>query len=118
MPGAALDPGIATPAFCMVFSGEVVWPMGRRRCRVVYRGQVQGVGFRWTTRRLAARFAVTGFVRNLSAGDVELVVEGEQEEVVGLLGAIDGSSLGPGITDRRAEWTEARGDLAAFEIRL
>ena len=40
---------------------------------VRYRGQVQGVGFRYTARSLAARYPVTGFVRNLPDGDVELV---------------------------------------------
>jgi acylphosphatase len=44
-----------------------------QRRRVLYTGHVQGVGFRFTVRELAQRFAVTGFVRNLSNGKVELV---------------------------------------------
>jgi acylphosphatase len=47
------------------------------RTRVIYRGQVQGVGFRATVFRLAGRYAVTGLVRNLNDGSVELIVEGE-----------------------------------------
>jgi len=51
------------------------------RRRVFYRGNVQGVGFRYSTERLARGFAVDGYVRNTSDGQVELVVEGEGMEV-------------------------------------
>jgi acylphosphatase len=56
--------------------------------RVYYSGRVQGVGFRYTTENLARNFAVTGFVRNLPSGDVELVSEGEAEEVQRFLDAL------------------------------
>jgi len=56
--------------------------------RVCYGGRVQGVGFRYTTRRLAEGFPVTGYVRNLPGGDVELVVEGEAEDVQALLDVV------------------------------
>lgn len=55
-------------------------------CRkVTYSGQVQGVGFRYTVQRLAAGMKVTGYVKNLANGDVELVAEGEATEVETLL---------------------------------
>lgn len=51
---------------------------GSQECRrVIFQGRVQGVGFRYTTSRLARRFPVTGFVRNLADGTVELMVRGE-----------------------------------------
>jgi acylphosphatase len=53
--------------------------------RVCYAGQVQGVGFRYTTQRLAAGFAVVGYVRNLPSGDVELVAQGAAAEVEAFL---------------------------------
>jgi acylphosphatase len=40
-------------------------------------GSVQGVGFRYTARREASRLGLTGWIRNLPDGDVELVAEGE-----------------------------------------
>lgn len=55
---------------------------------VFYSGMVQGVGFRYTTARLARNRQVTGFVRNLPDGRVELVAEGEHEEVEGLLAEV------------------------------
>jgi acylphosphatase len=42
--------------------------------QVFYSGRVQGVGFRYTTKQLAAGFDVTGWVRNLPDGRVELLV--------------------------------------------
>ena len=51
------------------------------RRRVYYRGNVQGVVFRYTAERVARVFAVDGYVRNTSDGRVEVVVEGEGMEV-------------------------------------
>ena len=59
-----------------------------QRARVYYSGHVQGVGFRYTTQSVARRFAVTGFVRNLPDGRVELVAEGEQREVEAFLAQV------------------------------
>jgi len=56
--------------------------------RVCYSGHVQGVGFRYTTQHLAAGHAVAGHVRNLPNGDVELVAEGEADEVERFLAAV------------------------------
>jgi len=77
------------------------WPSGRsvkicrelrvmsvERRRVYYSGRVQGVGFRFTARRLAERFGVSGFVANLDDGRVELLVEGEPASVAALLDAV------------------------------
>ena len=60
----------------------------RVRKQLLYEGRVQGVGFRITTRRLASGFPVSGFVRNLSDGRVELVVEGDEVSVQSFLAAI------------------------------
>lgn len=59
------------------------------RIRVVYSGRVQGVGFRWQVSQVAENFAVTGFVRNLEDGTVELLVEGYLGEVGGMIEAVD-----------------------------
>jgi len=49
--------------------------------KALFTGRVQGVGFRYATKQLALGFEVTGTVKNLSDGRVELCVQGEQEEV-------------------------------------
>ena len=56
--------------------------------RVYYSGNVQGVGFRYTTQRLADNYTVAGYVKNLPGGEVELVAEGSAEQVDAFLDAI------------------------------
>ena len=56
--------------------------------QVTYSGRVQGVGFRYTCQRLAKGFAVGGYVRNLPNGNVELVAEGEDDQVEMFLDAV------------------------------
>lgn len=60
-----------------------------RTVRFLFSGRVQGVGFRYTAQRLAGRFAVTGYVRNLDDGQVELVASGDPIEIEGLVTAIE-----------------------------
>ena len=49
--------------------------------KVFFSGRVQGVGFRYGTKQVAMGFDVTGLVRNLEDGRVELCVMGEMDEV-------------------------------------
>lgn len=48
---------------------------------VYFTGHVQGVGFRYQALQVAREYAVTGMVRNLDDGRVELIAEGEEPEV-------------------------------------
>jgi acylphosphatase len=50
------------------------------RRHLYYSGRVQGVGFRFTAQRIASGFPVTGWVRNLPDGRVEMMVEGSSDE--------------------------------------
>ena len=61
--------------------------------QVFYEGRVQGVGFRYTCKRIAQGYDVCGWVRNLSDGRVELQCSGEDAEVDGFLTAIGESEL-------------------------
>lgn len=49
--------------------------------KFVVSGVVQGVGFRFFTQRIAARHQVVGYVRNLSDGRVEALVEGDETAI-------------------------------------
>src|SRR5688572_25939207 len=59
-----------------------------KRSTVLYSGRVQGVGFRYTTRSIARKYQVSGFVRNLPDGRVELVAEGAAHELEAFLGEV------------------------------
>jgi acylphosphatase len=61
--------------------------------QVFYEGHVQGVGFRWTVKSIARGFDVTGWVKNLADGRVELHAAGEDAEVKAFLREIDESEL-------------------------
>ncbi len=83
---------------------------------VTFGGRVQGVGFRWTTQRLAGQGDVTGYVRNLEDGRVELVVEGSRREIERLLADLR-EQLGGNIRSELAEARPATGHYSSFEIR-
>jgi len=90
---------------------------GVERVEVYYSGCVQGVGFRYTVRSLASRFNVTGFVRNLVDGRVELVAEGTPDELRRFLQAIQQAMRGH---IRKAEESRrpATGEFEEFTIRF
>ena len=84
--------------------------------RVLYEGYVQGVGFRWTTKRIAHGYEVSGWVRNLADGRVELQVSGEGEEVEAFLRAIRESTLGGHISAEHATEIELASPFKGFRI--
>jgi acylphosphatase len=59
-----------------------------RRVILELRGRVQGVGFRYRVLQIAARFPVSGTVRNLRSGALEIDAEGEEEALEGFLDAV------------------------------
>ena len=84
--------------------------------RVLYSGQVQGVGFRYSVKSIATGYDVTGTVRNLPGGGVELVAEGVQDELVAFRQAIRESGLDHFVRDEDVSWAEAAGEFRGFEI--
>jgi acylphosphatase len=86
------------------------------RREVIFRGRVQGVGFRYTTRQIAARFRVVGFVRNQPDGTVQLVVEGEPAELDRFIQAVAGEFDGY-ITDQTSRVAPTTGEFSHFSVR-
>ncbi|MDF7809506.1 acylphosphatase [Pontiellaceae bacterium B12219] len=84
--------------------------------RVIFTGRVQGVGFRYQVAELAASFSVTGIVRNVLDGDVELIAEGEKEKLAEFLHQIKNSRLKQNIFKERIEWKPAESDYHRFGI--
>lgn len=85
--------------------------------QVFYEGRVQGVGFRYTTRNIAKGFDVTGWVRNLPDGRVELHTSGDAEEVDAFLTAIEESELNAHIRKTERHDIPALTGVKGFEIR-
>ena len=85
--------------------------------QVFYEGNVQGVGFRWAVRNVAKGFDVTGSVRNLRDGRVELQATGEEAEVRAFLEAILQSELRAHIKNQYETPLPDPPAFRGFEIR-
>ena len=85
------------------------------RKTVHFSGTVQGVGFRHTTYQLARGFKLTGYVRNLPDGGVELVVEGAPDQLDGLLDAVK-RTLHTYIRDVVCSESPASGEYRGFDV--
>ena len=90
--------------------------MNRCRMQIFYSGYVQGVGFRYTAKTVAAGFEISGIVRNLPDGRVELIAEGAREELEAFQDAIRGAGLAGFIRDESVIWGEAKNEFHGFEI--
>jgi len=90
--------------------------MGRERLTIFFSGRVQGVGFRYTTKSVACGFEVTGTVRNLPDGRVELRAEGDRGELEGFRRAIQDSEVGRFVRQEEAQWSDAKNEFRGFEI--
>ena len=90
----------------------------KERLHVYFSGMVQGVGFRFTVRRIANSYEVTGFVKNLPNGDVEVTAEGDREVVKSFIDAICNSSLRSYIRNAERGWEPATEEYREFEIKF
>jgi acylphosphatase len=86
------------------------------RVTVLYSGRVQGVGFRATVRQIACGYDVTGSVRNLTDGRVELLAEGQRAELKAFLDGIKESELSGFMATQTESWQSAQGNLRGFVI--
>jgi len=84
--------------------------------QILYSGKVQGIGFRYTVKTAASGFDVTGTVRNLPDGRVELIAEGTRDELNAFREGIRESGLEHFIRDEHVIWGEPTNQLRGFEI--
>jgi len=85
------------------------------RNRVIFAGRVQGVGFRHATKIQARSYHVNGFVRNLEDRTVELVIEGEREEVARFIASVQERMAGV-IQETDTTTESASGEFAQFTV--
>ncbi len=88
------------------------------RAHVFYSGRVQGVGFRYTAEAIAHRLKLTGWVKNLQDGRVELVCEGPKEKIEALFLEIQNSSLGGHIKKIDCRWEEPKNEFKDFCVEF
>jgi acylphosphatase len=90
--------------------------MNSSRVRVYYSGRVQGVGFRYTVKSLVNGFDITGTIRNLADGRVELVAQGTKTELESFRQAIRESGLQRLISHEDENWEPAGDEFRGFRI--
>ena len=83
--------------------------------RIIFVGRVQGVGFRFTAHSIARRYELTGFVRNLSDGNVEMLAQGQAEDIEMSLRDINKIFAGY-ISETRIEDIEPDNSFKGFRI--
>jgi acylphosphatase len=88
------------------------------RLRALIRGRVQGVGFRFFAEDRAGLHGAAGYVRNLRTGEVEVVAEGDRQELEAFLAELRRGPRGAYVTDVLASWEEPRGEFDRFSVRF
>ena len=86
------------------------------RATLTLAGQVQGVGFRYAVARLAREQKLTGYVKNLEDGRVEVVVEGEQQAIQQLEKAIRDLPPPIKVEDVETKYEKETGEFKTFKI--
>jgi len=87
------------------------------RVHVLVSGTVQGVGFRYFVCNKARVLGLTGFVRNLFSGDVEIEAEGDRSLIEEFIEQIKVGPRFAHVTDTKIEWIKYTGAQAGFEVR-
>lgn len=90
----------------------------RKQLSMIVSGKVQGVGYREFAASHARQLHLTGYVRNLPDGDVEVVAEGEEIALQSFLTAIRQGPPAGRVMDVQVFWTEAKGGYEAFSVRI
>jgi acylphosphatase len=86
-----------------------------KRFRAIVRGRVQGVGFRASAASEARRLQLTGWVRNLLDGTVEVEAQGDDAAAESFLAWLRRGPSYAHVTSVNPEWLPATGDRVSFE---
>jgi len=86
------------------------------RLHAVVRGDVQGVGFRYFVQRKAQQLGVRGWVRNNDDGSVELVAEGNRDDLEQLKRAVEEGPRMAHVERVDTQWSSATGNLHGFDL--
>ncbi|HSG17893.1 MAG TPA: acylphosphatase [Anaerolineae bacterium] len=89
-----------------------------KRVTVVATGLVQGVSYRYYTRREARRLGLTGWVKNEVNGSVTVVAEGQDDALRALLQFLEKGPPSARVRSVAVDWSRASGEFGSFEVRF
>lgn len=81
-------------------------------------GHVQGVGFRYFVQQRAVELGLTGWVRNLWSGNVEVVAEGERPSLEKLLDLLHRGPRSSYVTGVKVDWSAHEAEFKGFQVRM
>jgi acylphosphatase len=90
--------------------------MARKRAKLIIKGIVQGVNFRYYTQRQAQKYDLTGWVRNLPDGSVAALCEGEEEDVESMIQWCRQGPPSAHVTELIVQTEAFRGGFQSFSI--
>jgi acylphosphatase len=89
-----------------------------KRLEAIVHGYVQGVGFRWSTREVARRLNLRGYVRNRWDRTVEVVAEGRERALRELLSFLEVGPSAASVDHVDVNWLSSRGEFHGFEVQF
>lgn len=89
----------------------------KKRIHIIVSGRVQGVSFRFGTKRHAKKLDITGYVMNKDDGTVEIIAEGEETNLKELIRWCMKGPFLARVEDIKTEWKEYKGEFEYFSIR-
>lgn len=88
----------------------------KKAAKLIVQGTVQGIFFRQFVKEHADKLGLLGFVRNLTNGNVEIVAEGEKEQIERLIGFVKEGPKHSQIRNVQVEERKWSGDFKVFKI--
>ncbi len=89
-----------------------------KKIHLLISGSVQGVFYRVNSKNKADEFGLTGWVRNISNGRVEIVAEGEEKNLKNMINWCNNGSNNAIISEIKVKWEKYSGKFDKFEILL
>jgi len=87
------------------------------KAHIIVKGLVQGVGYRYFTIRTASKLGLTGWVKNLYNGDVEVEVEGEVGMIKELIKELRAGPPMSSVQDIKVDWDKYEGKYSSFGVK-
>ena len=87
-----------------------------KRCHILISGKVQGVYYRAYAKTNAEKVRVTGYVKNMPDGRVEVVAEGDEFDVLSFIQFIRSGPPSSVIEGFDVEWLPASGEFKDFQV--
>ena len=92
--------------------------MPKSRSRLIIKGIVHGVNFRYYTQREAQKHNLTGWVQNLADGSVAALFEGEEEDVEAMIQWCHHGPPSAHVTELIVQMEEYRGEFRFFSVKF